>query len=120
MSEALRRLPSLNRLLERRAVRGQLREWSRDVVRQVAREVLQDRRDAIRRSGGAPGEATLLRECEAELIARLITLDEPRLRRVLNATGVLLHTNLGRARMAGRVAAESARVAAEADRKSVV
>lgn len=114
MSEALRRLPSLNRLLERRAVRGQLREWSRDVVRQVAREVLQDRRDAIRRSGGAPGEATLLRECEAELIARLITLDEPRLRRVLNATGVLLHTNLGRARMAGRVAAESARVAAEA------
>jgi L-seryl-tRNA(Ser) seleniumtransferase len=113
LSETLRRLPSLNRLLERRAVRGALRTWSRQVVRGVAREVIDDQRDRIRQNGEAPGEATLLRQCEAELLSRLELLSRSRLRRVINATGVLLHTNLGRARMAAAVSGEMERVAAE-------
>ena len=113
ISETLRRLPSLNRLLERRAVRGSLRNWSRQVVRGVAREVLDDQRDRIRQAGEAPAEATLLRQCETELLGRLDELSRSQLRRVINATGVLLHTNLGRARMAVGVSAEVARVAVE-------
>jgi L-seryl-tRNA(Ser) seleniumtransferase len=113
MSEALRKLPSLNRLLERRAVRGLLRTWSRQVVRGVAREVLDDQRDRIRLADAAPVEATLLRQCESELLARLDELARPQLRRVINATGVLLHTNLGRARIATAASAELARVASE-------
>lgn len=113
MSEALRRLPSLNRLLERRAVRGSLRTWSRQIVRGVAREVLDDQRERIRRADAAPTEATLLRQCETELLVRLEELAQSQLRRVINATGVLLHTNLGRARMASAVSTELARVASE-------
>ncbi len=37
---------------------------------------------------------------EAELLAALATLAQPRLRPVINASGVLLHTNLGRAPLA--------------------
>lgn len=113
MSEALRSLPSLNRLLERRAVRALLKTWSRPIVVQAAREVLDLRRDEIRRAGTAPGPAVLLRECEAALLEHLRQLAEPGLRRVINATGVLLHTNLGRARIAAGVAAELTRVASE-------
>jgi len=113
MSEALRRLPSLNRLLERRAVQKLLRNWSRDIVRGVAREILQEQRESIRSSGDAPAESKLLRECEVRLLSRMKELEEPRLHRVINATGVLLHTNLGRARMHKEVAAELARVAVE-------
>jgi len=113
MSEELRRLPSLNVLLERRAVRALLRAWSREIVRGVAREVLDEQRDRIRKGGTAETAPRLLKICEAALLERMEELAEPRLRRVINATGVLLHTNLGRARMASGVAAELERVAAE-------
>lgn len=98
-------------LLERRAVRKLLASWSREVVRSVAREVLEDRRALIREQADAGSATELLRDCELALLDRMEELAQPRLRRVLNATGVLLHTNLGRARTGAAVAAEMARVA---------
>jgi L-seryl-tRNA(Ser) seleniumtransferase len=72
----------------------------RDAVQSALRALLADKRQAI--VGGqapeavwAPGEAWLL----DELRARLETASRPRLRRVFNLTGTVLHTNLGRALM---------------------
>jgi L-seryl-tRNA(Ser) seleniumtransferase len=56
----------------------------------AAREVLERAREDIR-AGADPGDLT------ARLADVLAAAREPRLRRVLNATGVLVHTNLGRA-----------------------
>jgi L-seryl-tRNA(Ser) seleniumtransferase len=59
----------------------------------TARTVLARAREQVR-SGEAPGDLT-------ELLRReLSALRAPRLRRVLNATGVIVHTNLGRAPLA--------------------
>src|SRR2546425_10917018 len=59
----------------------------------AARAVLERAREEIR-AGADPGDlATRLRE-------ELATARRPRLRRVLNATGVIVHTNLGRAPLA--------------------
>ena len=121
MQETLRLLPSLNALLERRPVKTLLKQWRRDVVLNLARRVLDDEREFLRRGKGwssrygtkEPDREVLLVHCEARLADRLEALRVPKLDRVLNATGVILHTNLGRARLAAHVADEVRRVAVD-------
>jgi L-seryl-tRNA(Ser) seleniumtransferase len=66
----------------------------RDAIADLAREVLATQRDEIGRSGGPATE-----ESVELLIARSEALD-PSVTRVVNATGVVIHTNLGRAPLA--------------------
>ena len=80
----LRDLPSVDEL-----VRGLADPLAAD----AARAVLEHAREEIR-SGSDPGDLT------ARLGAELVALRTPKLRRVLNATGVVVHTNLGRAPLA--------------------
>jgi len=70
----------------------------------AAREVLAEARAEIRR-GGDPGDLT------ARVVERLQTVRRPSLRRVLNATGVIVHTNLGRAPLAAPAAERVAELA---------
>ena len=60
----------------------------------AARAVLARAREQIR-GGADPGDLV------EQLLAELRAAHAPRLRRVLNATGVIVHTNLGRAPLAG-------------------
>jgi L-seryl-tRNA(Ser) seleniumtransferase len=59
----------------------------------AARTVLERARDEIK-AGFEPGDLA------ARVEAEIASLRRPRLRRVLNATGVIVHTNLGRAPLA--------------------
>ncbi len=78
-------IPSVDLLL--RSVVPKYPQISRERLLSVAREVLQ----AVR-------EMELpVEEIEAEIERRVVRLSTPSLRRVINATGVVLHTNLGRA-----------------------
>lgn len=88
-AEALRSIPSMERLLSH-ARADQLSEtYGRDTLKAALRHVLSTVRGS---EGGIPGQAELLRMGE-ELLA---TQFAPSLRRVINATGILIHTNLGR------------------------
>ncbi len=60
---------------------------------EAARELLERAREEIR-AGAEPGDLP------ARLVAALAVARSPTFRRVLNATGVLVHTNLGRAPLA--------------------
>lgn len=121
MPHALRAIPPLNDLLARRALRGLQRRLRRDVVVALLREALDREREFLRagkgleaRYGAAqPDRARLVRYIEREVLAAAEALVAPKLRTVINATGVLLHTNLGRARLADAVVDEMARVAGE-------
>ncbi len=63
---------------------------------EAARRLIAERRAALR--AGAAGETAAIGADEVGRLAR--ELARPRLRRVVNATGVVLHTNLGRAPLA--------------------
>jgi len=84
-----RDLPSVDRLL----ADPRVRDLPRNLALHAAREVLDEvRRAAL--NGGWPGSLDELPELVARRVDRAA---EPRLRPVINATGVIIHTNLGRA-----------------------
>ena len=86
-SEKLRELPAVHEVAERVSAPGIPRHL---VVAEVRRVLDGARRDI--QSGAANGVAI-----EAQVERALRALAAPSLRRVINATGVVLHTNLGRA-----------------------
>ena len=93
MSDARRELPSVNALLETSGVRSLLAQHPRRVVLDAVRSAV----DAARSSG----EAQRTEEQWIESITSVVRRStQSSLRRVINATGVVLHTNLGRAPLA--------------------
>ena len=92
MSDPRRRLPAVDTLLALPDVTPLLAAQPRGVVLRAAREAL----DAARADGGeAPAEGW-----GTVIAARVRALAEARLGPVINLTGVVLHTNLGRAPLA--------------------
>lgn len=115
MSHPARLLPPMNDVLARRRIRGLGRRLRRDILVSLVRESLARHRDALR-SGSVPidgGRDAILRHIETDVLKEADSLLAPGLRTVLNATGVLLHTNLGRALLGEEARAELERVAAE-------
>jgi L-seryl-tRNA(Ser) seleniumtransferase len=98
---SLRDLPSVDRLLASK----RLADLPHELALTAARTVLDRARVEIR----AGREPEPLEEAVLEEIARS---QRPSLRRVLNATGVLVHTNLGRAPLAEAALARVAEVGA--------
>ena len=97
-----RGLPSVERLLQEPGVRELLGRVPRTLVVAAAREAI-----ASARSGRVP----LLGDWAAEVAERVERRASPSLHPVWNATGVVLHTNLGRAPLA-RAALDAVRAVA--------
>ena len=96
-SPCLRAVPSVERVLRQPAVREALDEHGRAFVTGVVRESIAEAREALR-AGGAPAPARSAVESIADRVReRIEVLLSPSLRAVLNLTGTVLHTNLGRA-----------------------
>ncbi|HEV8401517.1 MAG TPA: L-seryl-tRNA(Sec) selenium transferase [Candidatus Limnocylindrales bacterium] len=103
------RPPSVERLLA--AVRpGLADDVAPDAVAVVAREVIADERSRLA-NGGAPAALDLLAASVRDRLAAFADPAGSGLTQILNATGVILHTNLGRAPWA-RVALEASMRAA--------
>lgn len=99
--ELLRALPKMDLLLARPALAGSPLPYA--LRRQAARQVLDEYRAALR--AGALSAVPGLDELEQSVLRRGAELARPALGRVINATGVVLHTNLGRAPLSPRAAA---------------
>ena len=95
----LRQIPSVDDLLAQASLVELSARVSRALVADSVRAVLQDLREAIAHEPHA--EISIAHEELAAVVADTVTRTlAPSLRPVINATGVILHTNLGRAPLA--------------------
>jgi len=94
--DSFRELPAVSRLLAHPKAERLLIRFNREYVVQGCRDILDELRRAI---GDGHVDAAELQEDAilARLEARLTGPAEAALQRVINATGTVLHTNLGRA-----------------------
>ena len=93
-----RLLPSVDQLMERQEVKELISNYSREFILHNIRELLAEIREAISHSKAEPQRVKKrLESLIDELKQRLKEQLSPTLLRVINATGVIIHTNLGRA-----------------------
>jgi L-seryl-tRNA(Ser) seleniumtransferase len=95
----LRQIPSVDKLISAKGAEALIEDYGRDIVVEAARTVLKELRLKMKRKKESP---TQKRELTQEAILRRIKehLQEkmsPSLTKAVNATGVILHTGLGRA-----------------------
>jgi L-seryl-tRNA(Ser) seleniumtransferase len=95
----LRELPSVDELMARPTVAALAAEHGRAIVLRSARQALAGLRREI-----ADGAELGVGDIEARVRGTVAAALEPSLRRVINATGVVLHTNLGRAPLSNEAA----------------
>jgi len=93
----LRKIPAVDQLLLRPAIASWINRTSHEFVVAEIQKLLQAIRDAVR-----SGDAEIAAQINPERVEQLLLENlqkrlVPNLRTVINATGVILHTNLGRA-----------------------
>lgn len=99
MNEVLRQFPAVHELLALPSFRSLIEEFGRDVVTQSLRHILDKLRKSALQGINVAGQlnseqlSVQIREC-------LIDANRLYLQPVINATGIMLHTNLGRAPLA--------------------
>jgi len=99
----LRRIPSVDEVLAGAAIQRLLEREPRWAVLEAVREVLAACRERALAGGARPEAATALLDLQtiqASVAKATARKAGPSLRPVINASGVLLHTNLGRAPLA--------------------
>ncbi|MBM3925154.1 MAG: L-seryl-tRNA(Sec) selenium transferase [SAR202 cluster bacterium] len=90
---SLRNLPSVEKVLNSGPVKGLLASYERQWLTDLARACIGESRDGVRNGHEAPSAEEI-----GTLVAeRARRLSEVQPRRAINATGVIIHTNLGRA-----------------------
>jgi L-seryl-tRNA(Ser) seleniumtransferase len=87
-------LPSVDRVLSHEALQSTLSTLPHELVAQAVRDELDSIRGVVRRDGTEVPDASLI---ATRVVARAWNAVAPSLQPVINATGVVIHTNLGRA-----------------------
>jgi L-seryl-tRNA(Ser) seleniumtransferase len=107
VKERLRSLPSVDEVLARPAVRALAERVGRAATKAAVRAAIAEAREKLQLGGETSGEPVP----DARVLELGAAEHAPRLRRVINASGVVLHTNLGRAPLHPEAVARVAAVA---------
>ncbi|SVA57046.1 uncharacterized protein METZ01_LOCUS109900 [marine metagenome] len=89
----LRNLPSVEKILSNPELQGILRDYDRLIVTELVRDAINHARNSLLNGLPAPSFISLIDQVKESLSAFAEIGPKP----VINATGVVLHTNLGRA-----------------------
>ena len=114
-SSSLRAIPSVDRVLQHPSLREAAAAHGRDFVTALVKECIAETRKALQREGDAArtpsGVDEIVRRVTNEVEIQLA----PSIRPVLNLTGTVLHTNLGRAPLPAEALQAMASVAGAAN-----
>jgi L-seryl-tRNA(Ser) seleniumtransferase len=97
MSKVYKTLPSVDQVLQLNSTAVFLARYRHSYIVYLIRQVLQRARSQPDLLGNNPTRESTLQWVEQELTTAVKFDAQPSLRRVINATGVILHTGLGRA-----------------------
>src|SRR5512132_2593499 len=103
----MRAIPSIEQLRQRRAILELEPRYGRGAIVEALRAEA-----AAMRAAAVQDTDDVADAIERAAIARLVSTTAPSLRHVINATGVIVHTNLGRAPLARAAAERAATLAA--------
>lgn len=88
-----RNLPSVSVLLEESSIKIMVEKFSRPVVLEAINDALAWFRERLKAGKAAPKTSDIIEKVQSFILQR----ESERLRPVINATGIILHTGLGRA-----------------------
>ena len=92
-----RSIPKVDTLLEKEEIQNAITEYGREIVMEAIREEMENLRAYI---GTCEDESAALEKIETlteQILCYVKKLNMPNMRMVINGTGTILHTNLGRA-----------------------
>jgi L-seryl-tRNA(Ser) seleniumtransferase len=99
-----RKIPAVDRLLLSPKIKEVSTTYPRNLILKAINQVLEKLRAEIQRGKVIEeGSALSIESLSNRVLKRLELISRPRLRPVINATGVIIHTNLGRSILAERV-----------------
>jgi len=93
IKEKLRQLPSIERILESEKLKDKIEKYSHPLVTETARETLLSIREEIKENPQDISVDQIIEKVSQKVDEKISDMIQP----VINATGVILHTNLGRA-----------------------
>jgi L-seryl-tRNA(Ser) seleniumtransferase len=111
MQDQLRHLPKVQTLLETDIAAQLIQAHGHEDVAQAIRARIDQARTRIRANGAEQIKPVSAQDILVAVSADLAHAQEPTLRTAINATGIIIHTNLGRARLAPEAIAAMQRVA---------
>lgn len=98
------KIPSVDRLLTTQTMEAVLRQYPKTLVLKAINQTLDDLRSKIKRGDIVEQEPDLsLESVSSQAAERLEVISRPSLRPLINATGIVVHTNLGRSILADSV-----------------
>jgi len=104
--EEFSKLPGVDKLLVTPEVKGLLKDYDAGLVKYNIRKVLQELRLKAIEKEDIPSLPVIISQIEKEVSI----LGQRSLKKVINATGIVLHTNLGRAPFGPEIIDETSRV----------
>ena len=109
--ELLRQIPKIDEVLKDQRLSLFFENTAREVVTDSVREVMEELREQILKLGESETLPLVRDRIVDQIVARINRKKQKSLRHVINATGTILHTNLGRAKLSAE-ACRSVREAA--------
>ncbi len=103
-SEWFRKIPAVDRLLSSPSILDAASQYPRNLLLKAIHHVLDQIREQIKTGDGLEDPSLLsLEHVSQKVLGTVERLNRPSLRQVINATGIVVHTNLGRSILAERV-----------------